>query len=305
MSNRTDTYALAYECCDTVLREDGRFPTIDAIRDRIGVNSPTVISRAIKDWTLHFANKHKETFERPDMPAVMLDTAVSLWQLALKEASKQFDEQRQQLEENARNDQALIVQLQQQLVDQQTQWDTERSQLSQHNEELRHTNAELATALAEARQSLSHTNAEWASTREALSRAEGSLSTSKAALQAQESAWSHRFDQQHDWHLARIEEEKNAARQEHARTITALGRELEDFRLELATAQARITQLMQQLSDRHEHQLKWEADLATLRAQLAAREVELQAEKDKCRRLHELVRKQRRPAQNTPDKAAG
>ncbi|OAI16230.1 hypothetical protein A1507_11765 [Methylomonas koyamae] len=305
MSNRTDTYTLAYECCAIVLSEDGRFPTIEAIRDRIGVNSPTVISRAIKDWTLHFANKHKETFERPDMPAVMLDTAASLWQLALKEASKQFDEQRQQFEENARNDQALISQLQQQLVDQQAQWDTERSQQSQHNEELRHANAELATALAEARQSLSHTNAEWASTREALSRAEGSLSAANAALQAQESAWSNRFNQQHDWHLARIEEEKNAARQEHARTIAALGRDLDELRLDLATAQARITQLMQQLSDRHEHQLKWEADLATLRAQLGAREAELQAEKDKCQKLHEVVRKQRRPAQNTPNKAVG
>ncbi|WP_427551950.1 DNA-binding protein (plasmid) [Methylomonas sp. MS20] len=305
MRKQSDTYAQAYECCDIVLMEDGRFPTIEAIRDRIGVNSPTVISRAIKDWTVHFVDKHRQAFERPDMPAVLVDAATSLWQLALKEADKTFDEQRQAFEQNAASDRALVAELQQQLAAQQAQWAAERAQLNQHNAELRQANTELSTSLADARLSISQTTAELATTREALSRAEGSLTAANAALQAQEASWSDRFEQQHGWHLNRIEQEKDAARQEHARTIATLERAAEESRLERATAQARITQLMQQLGERHAHQLKWEADLAQLREQLALREAELQAEKDKTRKLQELVKKQRRPVSSAPDKAAG
>lgn len=305
MRKQSDTYTLAYECCDTVLMEDGRFPTIEAIRDRIGVNSPTVISRAIKDWTLHFVEKHRQSFERPDLPVVMLDAATGLWQLALKEANQSFSEQRQALEQRAAEDQTLIAQLRQQLQEEQSRWEATLAEIEHQLDEQVDQNAELVRTLADTERTLKDTDAQWVATREELSRTEGSLTALKSAHDAQTKEWSDRFDKQHNWHLHRIEQEKMAARQEHAKTIATLERALEEARLDRATSQARINQLMQQLSDRHEHQLKWEADFAQLREQLASRDAALQAEKNKVSKLQELVRKQRRPASSVSGKVAG
>lgn len=102
MPKLTDTYALAYECCDRVLQETERFPTIDAIRERIGVNSPTTIKRAINEWTVAFARKHFDKLHRPDVPVALQDATENLWHLALKEAAvlylEQTEAQRQERE---------------------------------------------------------------------------------------------------------------------------------------------------------------------------------------------------------------
>lgn len=97
MPKNTDTYERAYECCDRVLFEDGRFPTIDAIRDRIHVNSPAVIKRAISDWTLHFVERHRQRLQHPNMPAVLVDAAESLWKLAVSQAEQVFAERSETL----------------------------------------------------------------------------------------------------------------------------------------------------------------------------------------------------------------
>ena len=60
MPKITDTYTLAYDCCETILRELNRFPTIDLIRERIGVNSPTTIKKAMNNWTAEFAKRYIE-----------------------------------------------------------------------------------------------------------------------------------------------------------------------------------------------------------------------------------------------------
>ncbi len=107
MPKVTDTYALAYECCDRVLQETERFPTIEAIRERIGVNSPNTIKKAMNDWTVAFARKHFAALHRPDLPIALQDATETLWHLALKEAavlhaeaSRQQEAEREQLHQD-------------------------------------------------------------------------------------------------------------------------------------------------------------------------------------------------------------
>ena len=108
MPKTTDTYARAYEACATVFTELARFPTIELIRERIGVNSPTLIKRAITDWTLEFAERHREKMTRPDLPNSLLEATENLWKLALLEAQRTFQQDRQAwAEEKDRLDKTL------------------------------------------------------------------------------------------------------------------------------------------------------------------------------------------------------
>ncbi len=97
MPKMTDTYALAYACCDSVLKELGRFPTIDLIRERIGVNSPNTIKKAMNDWTAAFAKQYIDqqhaALNCPGVPAVLADALTQLWQTTVAEAQHSYSEQ--------------------------------------------------------------------------------------------------------------------------------------------------------------------------------------------------------------------
>lgn len=92
MPKITDTYQLAYACCETVLKELNRFPTIDLIRERIGVNSPNTIKKAMNDWTEAFVKQYIEqqqaTMAFPEVPAVLNDAVYQLWKRSVKEAEQ-------------------------------------------------------------------------------------------------------------------------------------------------------------------------------------------------------------------------
>jgi hypothetical protein len=90
MPKLTDTYARAYDCCDTIFIELGRFPTIDLIRERIGVNSPATIKKAMNEWTQHFAEKHFDKVNRPDIPVALTNAMDQAWKLAVVEAEKAY-----------------------------------------------------------------------------------------------------------------------------------------------------------------------------------------------------------------------
>lgn len=90
MPKITDTYELAYACCETVLKELGRFPTIELIRERIGVNSPNTIKKAMNDWTAAFARHYVEQLEAPQafpgVPERLSVALVQLWAEAVAES---------------------------------------------------------------------------------------------------------------------------------------------------------------------------------------------------------------------------
>lgn len=92
MPKMTDTYQLAYTCCETILKELNRFPTIDLIRERIGVNSPNTIKKAMNDWTASFAKQYIEQQQSkmhfPEVPNLLTDAVYQLWKLSVNEAEQ-------------------------------------------------------------------------------------------------------------------------------------------------------------------------------------------------------------------------
>ena len=94
MPKMTDTYVLAYACCETILKELSRFPTIDLIRERIGVNSPNTIKKAMNDWTEAFAKQYIEqqhsALNCPGVPSVLTGALTQLWHTTVAEAQLNY-----------------------------------------------------------------------------------------------------------------------------------------------------------------------------------------------------------------------
>lgn len=297
MEKRSDTYSLAYECCNAVFLEEGRFPTIDAIRDRIHVNSPAVIKRAMNDWTLHFVERHRQKLENPNMPAVIVDASESLWKLAMSEAKKAFEARDRALSLRESEWKSQINFLEEQLKEKKQQWESEKGKLHQELAEQVALAKELAESLEITTQKFKETEFALTINRENLSRAEGALEEARKLHDVQTKEWSEKFEKDHLWHLKRIEEEKEAARNEHVRMVTNLNRSLETAKLDQESLRARLTQIMSQVGDQLERQGKLEAEVDKLRAELSSTEKALLQEKERSVKLQALVKKQRRPSE--------
>jgi len=297
MEKRSDTYSLAYECCNTVFLEEGRFPTIDAIRDRIHVNSPAVIKRAMNDWTLHFVERHRKKLEHPNMPAVIVDAAESLWKLALGEANKDYEERNQEVTVKEIEWKSRIDCLEKEIKAKTDEWKNENEKLSQEMSSKISLNKEISEKLNETAFSLREAESVLGVTRENLSRSEGALEEARKAHELQAKEWSEKSEKDHLWHLKRIEEEKESAKNEQARIISNLNRSLETARLDQESLRARLTQIMNQVGDQLERQGKLEAEVDKLRAELSSTEKALLQEKERSVKLQALVKKQRRPTE--------
>ncbi|WP_156829927.1 DNA-binding protein [Methylovulum miyakonense] len=108
MPKLTDTYARAYDCCDAVFTELGRFPTIDLIRERIGVNSPVTIKKAMNEWTRHFAEQHFDKLNRPDVPVALAQAMEQAWKLAVVEAEKAYLQKERGYQQTVADQQAAM-----------------------------------------------------------------------------------------------------------------------------------------------------------------------------------------------------
>lgn len=295
MKKNTDTYSLAYECCDQVFLEEGRFPTIDAIRERIHINSPAVIKRAMNDWTLHFVDKHRRKLEHPNMPAVLVDAAESLWQLALQQAGQAYGERQAALDRREADWQDRLQALEKQRADQEQAWRQESERMAQELAAQADVVLELSGQLGTTAARLDDTEQWLAEARQDLSRVEGALAEARAANEAQAREWAAKFEKDHAWHLRRIEEEKELLRKQQAKTLADQKRALEQARIDQEALRIRLTQIMHQVGDSLERQSKLEAENATLREKLARTEQALASEREKAKKLSALVKKQRRP----------
>jgi hypothetical protein len=295
MKKNTDTYSLAYECCDQVFLEEGRFPTIDAIRARIQINSPAVIKRAMNDWTLHFVEKHRRKLEHPNMPAALVDAAESLWQLALQQAGQAYGERQAALDRKEADWQDRLQALEKQRADQEQAWRQESERMAQELAAQADVVLELSGQLGTTAARLDDTEQWLAEARQDLSRVEGALAEARAANEAQAREWAAKFEKDHAWHLRRIEEEKELLKEQQARTLADQKRALEQARIDQEALRIRLTQIMHQVGDSLERQSKLEAENATLREKLARTEQALASEREKAKKLSALVKKQRRP----------
>jgi chromosome segregation ATPase len=291
----TNTYSLAYECCDVVFLEEGRFPTIDAIRDRIHINSPAVIKRAMNDWTLHFVEKHRRKLEHPNMPAVMVDAAESLWQLALQQAGQAYGERNQALAQRESEWQHQLQALSQVLEDKENAWQQESGRMAQELSAQAELILEVTGKLGATVARLEDTEQWLAEARQNLSRVEGALAEARTANETQAREWTAKFEKDHEWHLRRIEEEKEVLRKKQAKTLADQKRALELAQIDQEALRIRLTQIMHQVGDSLERQSKLETENETLRDKLARLETTLASEREKARKLSALVKKQRRP----------
>ncbi len=297
MTKSTNTYELAYECCDTVFFEDGRFPTIDSIRERIQVNSPAVIKRAMNDWTLHFVERHREKLQNPNMPSLLVDASESIWKLALKEANQTFSERSSELDLREAEWKSEIAELKKSLKECESAWNAEKLKLEAELESRSVLLTETIDKLEQKSASLDETERALSETKQALSRMDGALAEARSAHDMQAKEWAAKFDQDHDWHLKRIEEEKDSLRTQHAKAMSEQNRSLEMARMDQESLRARLTQIMNKVGDSLERQSKLEIETEQLRQVLADKDKALQIEREKSEKLKALVKRQRRPAQ--------
>lgn len=297
MEKSTNTYELAYECCDTVFFEDGRFPTIDSIRERIHVNSPAIIKRAMNDWTLHFAERHREKLQNPNMPSLLIDASESIWKLALTEANQAFSERSRELDLREAEWKSEIATIQQLLKESEANWNAEKLRLDTELKSQSALLTETMDKLGQKSASLDETESTLSETKQALSRMDGALAEARSAHDMQAKEWAAKFDQDHDWHLKRIEEEKDSLRTQHAKTMSEQNRSLEMARMDQESLRARLTQIMNKVGDSLERQSKLEIETEQLRQVLAHKDKALQIEREKSEKLKALVKRQRRPAQ--------
>ena len=197
MPKHTDTYARAYDCCDLILTELGRFPSIDLIRERIGVNSPVTIKKAMNEWTQHFAETHFDKINRPDIPATLLHSVEQVWKLAVIEAEKTFQQKEKDYLQTLADAQVELSesQLNTQVLDKALQ-------------EVRAGVAENERQLLELRQQLENKTQENQSLQLQLTATEKQLNDQQLVMQEQEKRWQQQQEQDQSWFARRITEEK-------------------------------------------------------------------------------------------------
>ena len=290
-----DTYTLAYDCCDQVLFEDGKFPTIDAIRARIGVNSPATITKAIKDWTLHFVDKHQKKLLNPKMPTQLADAAESLWILALNEAAKSFEKNKAAFELRDAERQTQFAELENLLKTQEIAWGAEKQRFITEIAAQTQLLQEFSSRLEETAMCLNQTETALHETRQSFARSEGALVEARTASEKQAQDWESKFEKDHLWHLKRIAEEKELLNAQFVKALADKERALELSRMSQESLTARLTQIMNKVGDSLERQTQLEAELEYARLSLIAKEEELQKEKQTTEKLRALVKRQRRP----------
>lgn len=95
MSTQNNTYKLAYECCDQIFIETRSIPTIDLVRERIGINSPRTIKNAMNDWVDKLARRYAGQLQQTDTPVILNDMLSDMWKLSIKEAAAKHEADRQ------------------------------------------------------------------------------------------------------------------------------------------------------------------------------------------------------------------
>ncbi len=296
MPRISDTYARAYQACGEILSTLGRFPTIELVRERIGTNSPALIKRAINDWTAALAVETRERLQRPGVPEALLNAAEQSWRLAQNEAERALAEHRAALE---RERQALLeewetVQAAHAALDR--EFDAYRQGAERERGTLQTALTQQKESLREARDAVDRLNQELATAREANAQLTGSLAEAKAAHAQALEDWQARFDHDHRWHLLRIEEEKERARQTGAEALAQRENALQAAQRRGSDAEERLARATQQAHELQGEQRLLQADRerlqqanAALSQTVADLQAQLQARSAACERLQRAL----------------
>ncbi len=204
MPKLTDTYARAYDCCNAVFTELGRFPTIDLIRERIGVNSPVTIKKAMNEWTRHFAERHFDPLNRSDVPAALANAMEQAWKLAVVEAEKAYLQKEQAYQDTIAENRVAMEELEKETECLNQTLRQARGQLAESEQQIqvlreqRDTQAQTLRLLTEQ-----------------LTDAEKQLADQQALMQEQTRRWQQQQEQDQAWFARRISEEKQFAEEKY------------------------------------------------------------------------------------------
>jgi len=216
-------------------------PTIAAIKPLIGVNSPSTISSAIKDWKKALAQTIKsEQGARPGIPAALLDAVHACWHQALAEARQVVNDQVDDLQgqqtalvaqEAALKAESERIHALLPLAEQHYQ--DERARLKKDHDRLIDETHRLTERAEHDRSRATEVEQENAVLKETLRQAHDKVQR----LETQ-------YDQQHDWSLSRIEEEKDRHRQHTQQELARYQAETKRSQHERALLQAKFDHLV-------------------------------------------------------------
>ena len=264
----SDSYNRAYDACDDVLIEDGRFPTVEAIKNRIETNSPAIIKRAINDWLLNFAKKHKERLRRPDLPDALLEAVDNIWKTATDQSKKVFDVDLEEfhlrtgeLEGHLKFHKETNERLTQ-------EWHTKEFAYLEQIDLLKCSISSLEQQLETKDGALLFHRDELIDTQQKLMSSGATLHELRRAQDIQTTEWKGRFEQEHTWHLKRIEEEKDSARLANKMEIERLSNKLQAETLQHEIQNTKITQIMGKLDNLLETLSKKDIEISNLRTKL-------------------------------------
>jgi chromosome segregation ATPase len=236
MPKLTDTYARAYDCCDAVFTELGRFPTIDLIRERIGVNSPVTIKKAMNEWTRHFAERHFDQLNRPDVPVALAHAMEQAWKLAVLEAEKAYQVKEQGYVQNLAENRVAMEGLEQEKAFLKQMLGEARGQIAdgeQHIQALRQQLDTQAQALAQSAGQLAE--------------AEKNLVGLQGLMQDQSQRWQQQQEQEQAWFARRISEEKQFVEEKFQDKLQRQGQQIALLTESEASLRQTCTGLKQEL----------------------------------------------------------
>lgn len=241
MPKVTDTYERAYAACGT-LAARGINPTVKTVAEFIGTNSPAIISPAIKDWKQSVAVESQRRLEIPEVPERLVEATVALWRLAVEEAELALAKEKQAValeraEFKAKLDQAEAAHHSTRLA-----YSAHQEKAAQEAQALReglHALEAEAQALKTAR---AQAEEGWAKAREANAGLAGTLEETLRGQERRRLEWTEKFDRDHAWHLSRIVEERERARQEAAEKIARLEEALALSRQNIASLNGYLDQ---------------------------------------------------------------
>ena len=236
MPKLTDTYARAYDCCDAVFTELGRFPTIDLIRERIGVNSPVTIKKAMNEWTQHFAEQHFDKLNRPDIPVALTHAMEQAWKLAVVEAEKAYLQKEQGYQDTIAENRLAMAGLEQ-----------EKASLKQALGEARGQIAENEQQIQALRQQLDTQAQALAQLAGKLTDAEKQLVDQQTLMQEHSQRWQQQQEQDQAWFARRISEEKQFAEDKHQDKLQRQGQQIALLTESEASLRQTCTGLRQEL----------------------------------------------------------
>jgi chromosome segregation ATPase len=286
---KKNTYSRAYEACETFFSDTGQVPTIESIKPIIGINSPSIISSAIKDWKAALSQAiKKDQGLNAALPSPLLDTATKFWQQALIEARATLDNaynelQSKQAEINTK-EAALIEEknrIQQLLGFSEHKYQEEINYLKK---ELNRLTSDSAT-LAEQTQIYRGITVETEKKNAVLAEEIRQEKEKFQRLEAQ-------YDKEHEWALKRIEEEKNSYRQQTQNEMSRLQSEASRSKQDTELLQAKLDMLTKQADESRSKLIDLERNLSDEKLKLAGLTLneaklqkELNAKDDRIRTL--------------------